>query len=214
MRNMNATELLSALSWRYATKKFDPSRKIDEETWEVIRKALVLSPSSLGLQLWHFLDVRDPEVRKRLRAVSWDQSSITDASHLLVFTVKREFTAEDVERHLANLCEIRGIPRASMDAYAERIGGLTKIKSPAEMTAWLERQVYIALGVAITSAAVLGIDSCPVEAIEPEEYDRILGLDKGEYRTLCALPMGYRGEDPYSEQAKVRFSEESLIEIV
>lgn len=202
------------MSWRYATKKFDPSRKIDAETWETLKKALVLSPSSLGLQLWQFIDVQDAEIRKALREKSWGQSAITDASHLLVFCVRRDLTREDTERHLMNLCKVRGVPRSSMDDYAAKIDALTHSKSPEDLKAWLERQVYIALGVMILSTAVLGVDACPIEAMEPEAYEKLLGLEDSPYRPLCVLALGYRDNDPYAEQAKVRFPEEDVIKTV
>lgn len=106
---MNAQELIETLEWRYATKVFNPDRRIPAEDWEALLESLHLSPSSLGLQMWKFLDVRDPAVRSRLREVSWGQPQVTDASHLVVFCARRDFKPEDVQRYLERIVEVRGV---------------------------------------------------------------------------------------------------------
>lgn len=102
--NMNAQELIETLEWRYATKVFNPDRRIPAEDWEALLESLHLSPSSLGLQMWKFLDVRDPAVRSRLREVSWGQPQVTDASHLVVFCARRDFKPEDVQLLSGTYC--------------------------------------------------------------------------------------------------------------
>ena len=144
--NMNAQELIETLEWRYATKVFNPDRRIPAEDWEALLESLHLSPSSLGLQMWKFLDVRDPAVRSRLREVSWGQPQVTDASHLVVFCARRDFKPEDVQRYLERIVEVRGVAMDSLDQYRARIFELVDSKSPEVLKAWLERQVYIALG--------------------------------------------------------------------
>lgn len=119
--NMNAQELIETLEWRYATKVFNPDRRIPAEDWEALLESLHLSPSSLGLQMWKFLDVRDPAVRSRLREVSWGQPQVTDASHLVVFCARRDFKPEDVQRYLERIVEVRGVAMDSLDQYRARI---------------------------------------------------------------------------------------------
>lgn len=97
---MNAQELIKTLEWRYATKIFNPNRRIPEADWNALLESLHLSPSSLGLQMWKFIDVREPSVRAELRSVSWDQPQVTDSSHLVVFCARRDFSTEDVQRYL------------------------------------------------------------------------------------------------------------------
>ncbi|MFV0415843.1 MAG: NAD(P)H-dependent oxidoreductase [Chthoniobacterales bacterium] len=201
-------DLLEQLRWRYATKQFDASKKIPAELWKALKQVLVLSPSSFGLQPWKFFLIENPDVRRELRAVSWNQSQITDASHLVVFTVKHPLTPEDVKDHITNTSATTGAP-------AERLAGLEKATNDFiaqfadanERRAWASRQVYIALGNFLTSAALLGLDTCPIEGLEPTSYDKILGLgeDNG-YFTLAVCAVGYRSPEDKSAQApKVRF---------
>lgn len=213
---MNAQELIKTLEWRYATKIFNPERRIPEEDWEALLEALHLSPSSLGLQMWRFLDVRDPSVRRRLREVSWNQPQVTDASHLVVFCARRDFTPQDVQDYLERIVEVRGVSMESLDQYRERIVELVGSKSPEALKAWLERQVYIALGFMMSCAADLRIDTCALEGMDPHAYDRILDLEGSPYYTLCGLALGYRDEtaDKYARLAKVRFNREEVVRIV
>lgn len=216
MTKMNAQELINTLEWRYATKIFNPDRRIPAEDWEALLESLHLSPSSLGLQMWRFLDVQDPAVRAQLRKVSWDQSQVTDASHLVVFCARRDFKPEDVQRYLERIVEVRGVTMASLDQYRERIMELAGSKSPEVLKAWLERQVYIALGFMMSCSADLHIDTCALEGMDPAAYDRILNLEDTPYYTLCALALGYRdGEaDKYARLAKVRFDRDDVIRVI
>lgn len=156
---MNAQELIKTLEWRYATKIFNPDRQIPAEDWEALLESLHLSPSSLGLQMWKFLDVQDPSVRSRLREVSWGQPQVTDASHLVVFCARRDFKPEDVQRYLERIVEVRGVTMESLEQYRARIFELVDSKSPEVLKAWLERQVYIALGFMMSCAADLRVDT-------------------------------------------------------
>lgn len=211
---MNSEDCLNVLGWRYAVKKFDAAKKIPHAEWNAILESVHMAPSSFGLQLWHFISVETPEVRARLRDVSWNQSQVTDASGLLVFCVRRDLTEGDLDRHLARIAEVRGVSLESLSLYKERMNGLISLKSPDDITAWMERQVYIALGFAISFAASLGVDSCALEGMEPQAYDSILGLEDSPYRCLCALALGYRAaDDDYATRAKVRFDRDDVIGI-
>lgn len=213
---MNAQELIKTLEWRYAAKVFHPDRRIPAEDWEALLESLHLSPSSLGLQMWKFLDVRDTAVRAQLREVSWGQPQVTDASHLVVFCARRDFKAEDVQRYLERIVEVRGVTMESLEQYRARIFELVDSKSPDVLKAWLERQVYIALGFMMSCAADLRVDTCALEGMDPAAYDRILNLENSPYYTLCALALGYRdeGADKYARLAKVRFDRKDVISAV
>src|ERR1700744_2569043 len=108
MNSINRTQLLERLNWRYATKQFDPNRKINAQDWATLEDVLQLSPSSAGLQPWKFVVVTDPEVRQRLRAAFSAQPQITDASHLVVFTSKNNFGEADVDAHIQNIAKVQG----------------------------------------------------------------------------------------------------------
>jgi|SRR5947208_10097359 len=199
------------LHWRYATKKFDPTRKIPPDDWRTLEQALVLAPSSYGLQPWRFVVVTDPAVRAKLREASWGQPQITDASHLVVFAVKKKPDAALVDRHIDRTAELRGQSPESLAELRDRI--VAFLERPGfDATAWAARQVYIALGIFLCSAAVLGIDACPMEGIEPAKYDAILGLDKAGYAALCVATAGYRAAaDKYAAAAKARFRPDEVI---
>lgn len=206
------TPLLDALKWRYATKKFDPARRIPEETWETLEHSLSLTPSSFGLQPWQFLVIGNPEIRNALRAESWGQAQLTDASHLVVFTVKKNLEEEDISRWVARLGEVQSTPLEVLAPLQSIISGFVAPMDADQRRAWNTRQLYIALGQFMTAAAVLGIDTCPLEGINPAGYDRVLGLEGTEYATVVACAAGYRAEDDrYATMPKARFAREAVI---
>lgn len=205
------SELVKRLNWRYAVKKFDPARKIPDETWNALEEALVLSPSSYGLQPWKFFVVDDPKVRAQLRAASWDQTQITDASRLVVFAGRKDFAEADIDRHLARIADVRKADPASLAPIKQMMAGV--LKKPADvLRAWIARQVYIALGNFLASAAALGVDACPMEGFDPAQYDAILGLPAKGYTALVVATAGHRSaDDAYARAAKVRYPKHELV---
>lgn len=207
-------ELLRQLNWRYAVKRFDPSRRIPDDTWAALEEALVLAPSSFGLQPWKFVVVETPALRQQLRTASWNQSQVTDASHYVVFTGLRTTTVDDVDRFLRRQSEVRGTPLDAMAGYRKvLVDFLAKGWASKDLAAWNARQGYIALGQFMTAAAMLGVDTCPMEGIDMAAYDRVLGLDGARHTTLCACAAGYRAtDDKYATAKKVRFALDEVIE--
>jgi nitroreductase len=216
MSKLNPAELIQALEWRYATKRFDPQRKIPADLWKTLEEALVLSPSSFGLQPWKFLVVTDPAVRIRLRAASWGQPQIEECSHLVVFTARRTMLMEDIERFVARIAEVRGVSVASLASYRDTMAGsLLQGPRAAVVEQWTAKQAYIALGNFLTCAATLGVDACPMEGLEPAKYDEILGLAETGYHALMVCATGYRRpDDAYAKLAKVRFPLDQVIQRV
>ena len=211
---MTTEELLAALKWRYATKAFDPQRKIPADTWAALEESLVLTPSSFGLQPWKFIVVQSPEVREALVGHSWGQRQVADASHLVVFAAKKQLTDAEVDAFLARTAEVRGGSVDSLAGYRKVVVGF---RAKAEQEGWLEQwakhQTYIALGQLMTAASALGIDACPMEGLDPAKYDEVLGLAEHGLTTVTACPLGYRSEaDKYASLPKVRFAKESVIE--
>ncbi len=208
-------DLLAALNFRYATKAFDPDRIIPAETWAAIEKSLVLTPSSFGLQPWKFLIVENPEIREKLKAASWGQGQVTDASHLVVLTARTDLTQADIDPWVARLSEVQGTPMEALAGLSGMISSFSAAMTPAERQAWNTRQVYIALGQLMTSAAVMGIDTCPLEGISPADYDTILSLPGTGYATAVACVLGYRSaQDKYATAPKARFPDAQVIERV
>ena len=207
-------QLLEALQWRYATKMFDPQKSIDPTTWQALEQALVLTASSYGLQPWKFLVVTDPAIRAELRPHSWNQSQITDCSHLVVLLSKRTITPADADRLIEATATTRGLDASALAGYRQMIQ-VDLIEGPRSriVEEWAARQVYIALGNLLSSAAVLGVDTCAIEGFSPAEYDRILQLEDSDYRSCVVCACGHRSaDDKYASLAKVRYSATDLIE--
>ncbi|NOT32507.1 MAG: NAD(P)H-dependent oxidoreductase [Planctomycetes bacterium] len=204
--------LLAQLRWRYATKRFDPSFKIEAATWSALEQALLLAPSSYGLQPWRFVVVTDPAVRAKLRAASWNQAQIVEASHLVVFAIKKGLNAADVRRYVERTAEVRGVPRESLAGAEQMMTTHVERPQPFDIDEWSRRQLYLALGMFLTSAALLGIDACPMEGIEPPKYDEILGLTREGCAAVCVATAGRRAsDDKYATLAKVRFDAREVI---
>ena len=205
--------LLQQLRWRYAVKKFDPNRKIDLHTWQALEQALILSPSSYGLQPWRFLVITAEEVKQQLPALSWNQNQPLDCSHLVVFTAREKLDADYIDNYIAFTETSRGLPSGALAGFRKMLAA--SVESMHSHFEWNCRQVYIALGQLMTAAAMVGVDSCPMEGIVAEGYDKLLGLDGSGYRTVVACALGYRHpDDAYAVAKKVRFATEMVIERV
>lgn len=213
MKKIDIETLLESQKQRYATKKFDPTKKIDETTWAALEDTLVLSPSSFGLQPWKFIVVDSPEIREQLVPLAWGQKQVVEASHLVVFAVRHPLTPQDVRRFMEKTGELHGKPVESMAGYENVINGfIEKLPSDHHARAWSERQVYLAFGNFMTSAALLGVDTCPMEGLDPAGFDKVLGLEGTGYFTVAACPAGYRSEDDkYAKLPKVRFEKKDVI---
>ncbi len=212
MSHCEISNVIDALQWRYATKSFDAGKTIPPEVLDALLESLVLAPSSFGLQPWQFLLVQDPAVREQLRDVSWDQSQVTDASHFVVLTVRDTLTPADIDECLARTGEVRGTSVESLAPLRDRMVGFIGAMNEAEQFVWNSRQAYIALGQLMTCAALLGVDSCPMEGFSPTAYDAALGLGGSGYRTVVACALGYRNPtDAYAAADKVRYPRERVI---
>lgn len=210
--------ILEQLRWRYATKKFDPAKKIAPELWKQIEQAIVLSPSSYGLQPWKFLVIQTPALRAKLREVSWNQPQITDASHMVLFCRRTNLDAAYVDRYIAHIAKTRGIPASVLSGFRDMMAG--SVSSPSSlpggaMDTYTRSQTYIALGVALTTAAMLGVDACPMEGFDPAKYDEILGLAPQGLKATVVATFGHRAADDAvdpSRAAKVRFDHGDVVE--
>jgi nitroreductase len=214
MNNGVTQQLLNALQWRYATKVFDATKKIPADVWQTLERALVLTPTSYGLQPYRFLVINDPVKRTELLPHSWNQKQAVDASHFVVFTARTKITGADVNKLIQRTSDIRKISPESLNFYRDLMLG-DIVNGPRGKTAheWATRQTYIALGNLMTCAAVLGVDACPMEGLEPAEYDRVLGLSGGDYATVVACALGYRAAtDKYASLPKVRYEAKELVQ--
>lgn len=208
-----ADQLLQELRWRYATKRFDPNRTIAPEHWQVLLQALTLSASSYGLQPYRFLHIKDKALRARLQPAARNQPQIVEASHLLVFCAFTDLTAAHVDAFIALAARTRGVPVEQLKGYRDTIvGDLVQGPRHAIIQDWCKRQTYLALGNLLASAALLGIDACPMEGFSPPDFDAILELPKQGLAATVLCTLGYRSpEDKYAQAAKVRFPTSELV---
>lgn len=207
--------IIEALNWRYATKKFDASKKLTDNELMTLTESLRLSASSFGLQPWKFILVTNPEIRIKLREEAWGQPQITDASQLIVLAVKKNIDAAAVDAYMESTAKARNVSVESLKGYGDMIKGSFTGKSPESLKEWASRQVYIALGTLLTTAAHEGIDACPMEGFNNQKFDEILGLDKLGLESRVLAAVGYRlDDDAAAKLPKSRFSrEEAFIEI-
>jgi nitroreductase len=216
MSQLNPQQLLQALEWRYATKIFDPAKKISADVWSALEQTLVLTPTSYGLQPYQFLIVQDPAKRAALLPHSWGQKQVVECSHFVVFTARTDMKEADVSKWIARLSSVRGIPTESLNRYRDVIiGDIVKGARGKIAHEWATRQTYIALGNLMTAAALLGVDACPMEGIVAAEYDKVLDLKDSGYATVVACALGYRAvSDRYAGLAKVRYPTQDLVRVI
>jgi len=205
-------QTITALNWRYATKKFDTSKKLTDEQLSMLEETLRLSPSSYGLQPWKFIVVSDPEVRAKLRAAGYNQPQITDASQLVVFAVPKVVDDALVDVFIQSVADAKGMPVDGLKGYADMIKGSLAGKSPEARVEWAARQVYIALGFLLAAAAGAGIDACPMEGFDPKKFDEILGLGALGLESKVVAAIGFRSsDDENAGMPKFRFPKEKVI---
>lgn len=210
METQSPDTILDALKWRYATKVFDPAKKIPADRWAALEESLVLTPSSFGLQPWEFVIVEDAGIREQLVSHSWNQRQVADASHLLVIALRTDVDEAYVDHFVKRVEEVRGEPGFS--GYRDMMVGFINQLDAEGVKQWGKLQTYIALGQFMTVAAMMGIDACPMEGFVAAKYDEILGFAEKNLTTAVLCPAGYRSEeDKYASLPKVRFEQDSMI---
>ena len=211
MPTLSNDQLISAFNWRYATKAFDASRTLPEDVWTTLQEAMRLSPSSFGLQPWHFLHVKSTDLREKLLPHTWGQRQVTDCSHYLVLCTRTDIEVPFVEEFISSTAEQRGVTKESLQGYQDVVVDFITQLTPAERVQWGQRQTYLALQRLMDSAALLEVDTCPIEGFVPEKYDEILDLPSKNLTASVCCALGYRSpEDKYAELAKVRYSTEKV----
>lgn len=211
---LSPERIVERLSWRYSVRSFDPTRRVPDDVWHALEQSLLLAPSSFGLQPWKFVVVDDTNLREQLRAASWNQAQVVEADRYVVLTALRTTTEADVDRYIERTSEIRGLPVETMQGYRNAIAEfLVKGWAAKDLFGWNARQAYVALGQFMTTAAMLGVDTCAMEGIDMHGYDELLNLKDTRYATLCGCAVGYRADDDkFAEVAKVRFPLDEIVE--
>ncbi|NIG52775.1 NAD(P)H-dependent oxidoreductase [Chitinophaga sp. Cy-1792] len=207
--------IIEKLEWRYAVKKYDPAKKLTEAQLNNLITATRLSASAYGLQPYKILVIENPAVREKLRAASYNQSQVTDASQLIVFARVADLQEAHVDAYTQNIAATRNIDHSMLDDFAAVMKGTVKRLDAGSAAAWTAKQAYLALGFLLTAAAAEGIDASPMEGFDPAQYDEILGLkDKGLSAVVIAA-VGFRAADDQMQHAKkVRKPLEEFVEVI
>ena len=198
-------------NWRYATKKFDNTKKISSEDLETLKEAIRLSSSSYGLQPYKVIIVEDKTLREKLQPASWGQTQIIDASHLLVFANQTNVDNVEIDAYLKNVSDIRQIPLESLAGYGNFMKSKITALTTEQKSTWTAKQAYLALANLLNAAAELKIDVTPMEGFESEKYNEILNLTEKGLNAAVVATIGYRHEDDETQHyKKVRKSTQEL----
>lgn len=215
MPTITPEALLEQLQWRYATKAFDPAATIPGDTWDAIEESLVLTPSSFGLQPWKFIVITDPAMKSLLLPHSWNQHQVVDCSHYVVFAAPTDVGDSNIDNLIECLAFYRKVSSESLQGYRSVLEGFMKGLDADQRLVWARHQIYIALGQLMTSAALLGIDACPMEGFAPAEYDKLLGLPERNLTATVCCALGYRADDDkYASVPKARYPRDEVVEHV
>ncbi|MXO07042.1 nitroreductase family protein [Flavobacterium sp. HBTb2-11-1] len=207
--------LIDALKWRYATKKMN-GQAVPQEKVDYILEAAKLAPSSSGLQPYKIFVITNQELKEKLRAVSFDQSQVTDASHVLVWAAWDGYSLEKISAVFDKTIAERGIPADAMDEYKQRLWGMYEPLGQEWHANHAAKQAYISFGIAIAAAAEQQVDATPMEGFIPAEVDKLLGLNELGLKSVLVLPLGYRDDanDWLVNLKKVRTAQEEFITVI
>ncbi|UZH55462.1 NAD(P)H-dependent oxidoreductase [Salinimicrobium tongyeongense] len=208
-------ESIDALKWRYAAKKFDPEKLLPSEKVEVLKRAFNLTATSYGLQPLKLMVVQNKEIQEKLMKASYHQKQVNTASHVLVICIERSVNKAFIENYFKTVQDIRETPDEILHPFKESLIGDFEQKPVDEVKIWATHQAYLVLGTLLTVCAAEKIDSCPMEGFQPNEYDRILELEKYGLEAVLVLPVGYRADDDFFASLKKvrRPLEETIIEL-
>jgi nitroreductase/dihydropteridine reductase len=208
-------ELLNKLNWRYAAKAMNGKTVADDKIQRILEAAR-LAPTSSGLQPFEIFVIKNQEIKEKIRPVAWNQSVITDCSHLLVFAAWDTYTADRINYMFDLTNEIRGFKNEGWENYRQMLLSAYPQKDADENFNHAAKQAYIAFSQAIIAAAFEGVDTTPLEGFEPEAVDKILGLREKGLRSAVLLPIGYRLEskDWLVDLVKVRKPMEDLVTVM
>ena len=198
-------DLLKQLNWRYATKKFDNSRKLSPELLNKLLEATNLSASSFGLQPYNVLVIENDELREKLKSAAWNQPQLTDASQVIVFAANNNLSANDADNFIKHVAQVRNLPLEALNEYGDMIKSSIQSRPQEVLTAWAARQAYIALGFLLVSCAIEQVDACPMEGFDNDKFDELLDLKSKGLTSVVMATIGYRAKDDgYQHLKKVR----------
>lgn len=205
-------DTIQSLEWRYATKKFDATKKLPPQKIEVIKKAFNLTPTSYGLQPSKLVIVSNKELQEKLMQHTGNQQPIVTASHLLVFCIQTTIDHKLIEENFALQKEIRNTPNEILQPYKEFLLNHFAEKTQEQKEEWASQQVFLAMGNILNTCAQEKIDACPMEGFDSKMYDETLNLKEIGLKSVLILPIGYRAKDDiFAGFKKVRRPQEDVI---
>ena len=187
--------LLNDLEWRYATKKYDPNKKVSQEDVDKIVEAARLAPTSSGMQQFRIFVISNQELKDKMVGLSNGQQIVADASHVLVFAAWDKYTEERIDSIFNLTSKERGLPSDRFVDYTNRLKAIYLKQSPEQNFTHTAKQAYIAFGLSIAQAAELKIDATPMEGFNSEQLDELLDLRSKGLKSVLMLPIGYRDEE-------------------
>jgi nitroreductase len=201
---MEKKTLLDSLYFRHACKLFDKNKKIAQEDMEFILESGRLAPSSFGMEHWKFLVIENDELKEKLKPACWDQVQITTCSHLVVVIAKYHNIQDPT--YYTKMFQRRDLSDEMLQAYLQKyINFLSNLASPK---AWCEKQCYLAAANMMSYAALIGVDSCPIEGFESDKVEKILEINTAKESIALLLPFGYRAQE---QSQKLRLDKEAII---
>lgn len=208
-------ELLDKLNWRYATKAMN-GEKVSQDKIDTIIEAASLAPTSSGLQPFEIIIVKNQEVKDKIREIAWNQSVVSDCSHLLVFAAWDTYTEDRINKMFDLVNEVRGFKNEGWEAYRQQLLGIYPQQDAEQNFNHAAKQAYIAFTAALTAAAYEGVDTTPMEGFDPAKLDEILDLRAKGLRSCVMLPVGYRDteKDWLVNLTKVRKSKDDLVTVI
>lgn len=208
-------ELLDKLNWRYAAKAMN-GKKVPQEKIDNIIEAVSLAPTSSGLQPFEIIVITNQDLKEKIRPISWNQSVITDCSHLMVFAAWDTYTPERINKMFDLTNTVRGFKNEGWENYRQMLLGSYPQKDPEINFNHAAKQAYIAFSQAIAAAAFEGVDSTPLEGFDPNALDKILGLKEKGLKSCVMLPLGYRDaeNDWLVNLKKVRKDKADLVTVI
>ncbi|MEX0287939.1 MAG: NAD(P)H-dependent oxidoreductase [Flavobacteriaceae bacterium] len=207
--------IIADLEWRYAVKKFDEKRILEDRKVEKLKQAFNLTATSYGLQPIKLLVLKNRDLQRQLVTHSWDQQQVAQASHLLIFCTEAAIDSDYISSYFERVKQIRGTSDEILNPFKEALLSNFAQLNSTQIQEWAKNQAYLAMGNLLTICAIEKIDSCPMEGFDPKAYDEVLELGAKGLKTVLVMPIGYRAEDDmFSGFKKVRRNmEDSVIEI-
>jgi len=198
-------DIIDRLNWRYATKSFDDKKLVSDKDIKTLSEAFNLTATSYGLQPIKLLIIKDKKLQKELIPFSFNQKQVGEASHVLVFCIETILDETFISNYFERVKSIRNTPEDILNPFKTFLIEDFKNKTQQEKEAWAKNQLYLAMGNLLTVCAMLSIDACPMEGFVPQDYDRLLDLNRQNLKSVLVMPIGYRSENDFmSELKKVR----------